>query len=70
MHGKVKLASGRIDALTFNGRAPGPQIRVKKGEQLEAVPALLSPVRSPRPAGAWLRIVAFAGERWTRAAYS
>ncbi|MFI7232539.1 multicopper oxidase family protein [Nonomuraea angiospora] len=35
-HGKVKLASGReIDALTFNGQAPGPQIRVKKGELLE-----------------------------------
>ncbi|MEU1728969.1 hypothetical protein [Nonomuraea sp. NPDC005692] len=52
MHGKVKLTSGRIDVLTFNGSAPGPQIRVKKGEQLEAVPALLSPVRSPRSAGA------------------
>ncbi|MGW0807782.1 multicopper oxidase domain-containing protein [Nonomuraea sp. NPDC002799] len=35
-HGKVKLASGReIDALTFNGQAPGPQIRVKKGRLLE-----------------------------------
>ncbi|MEW9552384.1 multicopper oxidase family protein [Nonomuraea sp. NPDC050783] len=35
-HGKVKLASGReIDALTFNGQAPGPQIRVKKGQLLE-----------------------------------
>ncbi|MER7505501.1 multicopper oxidase family protein [Nonomuraea pusilla] len=35
-HSKVKLASGReIDALTFNGQAPGPQIRVKKGRLLE-----------------------------------
>ncbi|GAA2390201.1 multicopper oxidase family protein [Nonomuraea africana] len=35
-HGKVTLASGReIDALTFNGQAPGPQIRVRKGQLLE-----------------------------------
>jgi FtsP/CotA-like multicopper oxidase with cupredoxin domain len=35
-HSKVTLASGReIDALTFNGRAPGPQIRVRKGRLLE-----------------------------------
>lgn len=35
-HGKVTLGSGRrIDALTFNGQAPGPQIRVRKGRLLE-----------------------------------
>ncbi|WP_181871695.1 multicopper oxidase family protein [Sphaerisporangium album] len=35
-HGKVTLGSGRqIDALTFNGRSPGPQIRVRKGQLLE-----------------------------------
>ncbi|WP_217707193.1 multicopper oxidase domain-containing protein [Nonomuraea rhodomycinica] len=35
-HSKIKLASGReIDALTFNGQAPGPQIRAKKGQLLE-----------------------------------
>ncbi|MGR6921873.1 multicopper oxidase family protein [[Actinomadura] parvosata] len=35
-HSRITLASGReIDALTFNGRAPGPQIRVGKGRLLE-----------------------------------
>ena len=30
--GKVRLASGRtIDALTFNGRSPGPELRVREG---------------------------------------
>ncbi|MEU4332138.1 multicopper oxidase domain-containing protein [Nonomuraea dietziae] len=34
--GKVTLGSGRrIDTLTFNGQAPGPQIRVRKGRLLE-----------------------------------
>ncbi|WP_162795345.1 multicopper oxidase family protein, partial [Nonomuraea lactucae] len=35
-HGKVRLASGReIDALTFNGQSPGPQIRVRQGRLVE-----------------------------------
>ncbi|MEV4065864.1 multicopper oxidase domain-containing protein [Nonomuraea dietziae] len=35
-HGKVTLGSGRrIDTLAFNGQAPGPQIRVRKGRLLE-----------------------------------
>jgi FtsP/CotA-like multicopper oxidase with cupredoxin domain len=32
----VRLASGRtVDALTFNGSSPGPEIRVKKGQLIE-----------------------------------
>ncbi|MEU4830661.1 multicopper oxidase family protein [Streptosporangium sp. NPDC023615] len=35
-HGHVTLGSGRrIDALTFNGQTPGPQIRVRTGQLLE-----------------------------------
>ncbi|MFI6740191.1 multicopper oxidase family protein [Nonomuraea sp. NPDC050451] len=35
-HGKVTLASGReIDALTFNGRTPGPELRVQRGTLVE-----------------------------------
>ncbi len=34
--GKVRLASGRtIDALTFNGRSPGPELRVRRGQLVE-----------------------------------
>jgi FtsP/CotA-like multicopper oxidase with cupredoxin domain len=34
--GKVQLASGRtIDALTFNGTVPGPELRVKQGDLVE-----------------------------------
>jgi FtsP/CotA-like multicopper oxidase with cupredoxin domain len=35
-HGTVRLASGRqVDGLTFNGQAPGPEIRVRVGQLLE-----------------------------------
>ncbi|MBB6347029.1 FtsP/CotA-like multicopper oxidase with cupredoxin domain [Nonomuraea muscovyensis] len=35
-HGRVRLSSGReIDALTFNGRSPGPELRVKAGRLVE-----------------------------------
>ncbi|RVX38807.1 FtsP/CotA-like multicopper oxidase with cupredoxin domain [Nonomuraea polychroma] len=34
--GKVRLGSGReIDALTFNGKAPGPELRVRLGSLVE-----------------------------------
>ena len=34
--GKVRLASGRtIDALTFNGKSPGPELRVRRGRLVE-----------------------------------
>jgi FtsP/CotA-like multicopper oxidase with cupredoxin domain len=34
----IRLQSGRsIDALTFNGTAPGPQLRVRQGDYVEAV---------------------------------
>ena len=34
----VKLSSGRtVEGLTFNGQAPGPQIRVRQGQLLEVV---------------------------------
>jgi len=32
----LRLSSGRtVEALTFNGQAPGPQIRVRQGQLLE-----------------------------------
>jgi FtsP/CotA-like multicopper oxidase with cupredoxin domain len=32
----VRLASGRtIDGLTFNGRSPGPELRVRRGQLVE-----------------------------------
>src|SRR5439155_16108639 len=35
-HGRIRLASGRdIDALTFNGRSPGPELRVGQGQLVE-----------------------------------
>src|SRR5213593_1843128 len=35
-HAKVRLASGRlIDALTFDGRLPGPELRVRQGDLVE-----------------------------------
>ena len=35
-HAKVRLASGRvIDALTFDGRLPGPELRVHEGDLVE-----------------------------------
>jgi FtsP/CotA-like multicopper oxidase with cupredoxin domain len=35
--GAVQLASGRtIEALTFNGRSPGPELRVRQGDLVEA----------------------------------
>jgi FtsP/CotA-like multicopper oxidase with cupredoxin domain len=34
--GTVRLASGRtIDGLTFNGRSPGPELRVRRGQLVE-----------------------------------
>ncbi|MGP3962170.1 multicopper oxidase domain-containing protein [Nonomuraea sp. 3N208] len=34
--GKIRLGSGReIDALTFNGQAPGPELRVRLGSLVE-----------------------------------
>jgi FtsP/CotA-like multicopper oxidase with cupredoxin domain len=34
----IRLASGRaVDALTFNGMAPGPELRVRQGDYVEAV---------------------------------
>ncbi|GAA3934972.1 multicopper oxidase family protein [Actinoplanes auranticolor] len=37
-HATVRLSSGRtVDGLTFNGRAPGPEIRVRQGQLLEVV---------------------------------
>ena len=36
MHARVRLASGReIDALTFNGRIPGPELHVRQGDLVE-----------------------------------
>lgn len=33
---QIRLASGKaIDALTFNGRSPGPELRVKQGDLVE-----------------------------------
>ena len=33
---RIRLASGKeVDAWTFNGRAPGPEIRVQRGQLLE-----------------------------------
>ncbi|WP_405594244.1 multicopper oxidase family protein [Streptomyces sp. NBC_01092] len=35
-HGTVRLSSGRrIDALTFNGTSPGPELRVETGQLVE-----------------------------------
>jgi FtsP/CotA-like multicopper oxidase with cupredoxin domain len=35
-HSEVRLASGyRVDALTFNARSPGPELRVKHGDLVE-----------------------------------
>jgi FtsP/CotA-like multicopper oxidase with cupredoxin domain len=35
-HATVRLSSGRtIDALTFNGRSPGPELRVHRGDLVE-----------------------------------
>ncbi|MEU2158833.1 multicopper oxidase family protein [Streptomyces sp. NPDC019396] len=35
-HGTVRLSSGRtVDALTFNGTSPGPELRVSKGKLVE-----------------------------------
>jgi FtsP/CotA-like multicopper oxidase with cupredoxin domain len=35
-HANVRLASGYVvDALTFNGRSPGPELRVKHGDLVE-----------------------------------
>ena len=35
-HGTVRLASGRTaDALTFDGRVPGPELRVREGDLVE-----------------------------------
>ena len=35
-HGEVRLASGRtVDALTFNGTVPGPELRVRQGDLVE-----------------------------------
>ncbi|WP_406001069.1 multicopper oxidase family protein [Streptomyces sp. NBC_00829] len=35
-HSTVRLSSGRkIDALTFNGTSPGPELRVKQGQLVE-----------------------------------
>src|SRR5262245_62684713 len=34
--GRVKLSSGReVDAWTFNGRAPGPELRIQRGELVQ-----------------------------------
>jgi FtsP/CotA-like multicopper oxidase with cupredoxin domain len=36
MHAKVRLSSGRlVDALTFNGGVPGPELRVRQGDLVE-----------------------------------
>jgi FtsP/CotA-like multicopper oxidase with cupredoxin domain len=36
MNAKVRLSSGRlVDALTFNGRVPGPELRVRQGDLVE-----------------------------------
>jgi FtsP/CotA-like multicopper oxidase with cupredoxin domain len=36
MHARVRLSSGReIDALTFNGRIPGPELHVHQGDLVE-----------------------------------
>lgn len=35
-HGKARLASGHVvDALTFNGSSPGPEIRARQGQLVE-----------------------------------
>jgi FtsP/CotA-like multicopper oxidase with cupredoxin domain len=35
---EIRLASGRaVEALTFNGRSPGPELRVKQGDLVEVV---------------------------------
>jgi FtsP/CotA-like multicopper oxidase with cupredoxin domain len=37
-HARVRLASGKtVDALTFNGRVPGPELRVRTGDLVEVV---------------------------------
>ena len=37
-HARVRLASGEtVDALTFNGRVPGPELRVLTGDLVEVV---------------------------------
>jgi FtsP/CotA-like multicopper oxidase with cupredoxin domain len=37
-HARVRLASGKtVDALTFNGRVPGPELRVQTGDLVEVV---------------------------------
>ena len=37
-HARVRLASGKtVDALTFNGRAPGPELRVHTDDLVEVV---------------------------------
>ena len=37
-HARVRLASGKtVDALTFNGRVPGPELRVHTGDLVEVV---------------------------------
>jgi len=37
-HARVRLASGKtVDALTFNGRVPGPELRVRTGDVVEVV---------------------------------
>jgi FtsP/CotA-like multicopper oxidase with cupredoxin domain len=37
-HARVRLASGRtVDALTFDGRVPGPELRVHTGDLVEVV---------------------------------
>ncbi|HST17562.1 MAG TPA: multicopper oxidase domain-containing protein [Gaiellaceae bacterium] len=37
-HARVRLASGRtVNALTFNGRVPGPELRVHTGDLVEVV---------------------------------
>ena len=37
-HASVRLASGRtVDALTFDGRVPGPELRVRQGDLVEVI---------------------------------
>jgi len=37
-HARVRLASGKtVDAVTFNGRVPGPELRVRTGDLVEVV---------------------------------
>jgi FtsP/CotA-like multicopper oxidase with cupredoxin domain len=36
MRARIRLSSGRtVDALTFNGRVPGPELRVRQGDLVE-----------------------------------